>query len=115
MVSGNVMNLDAWNELTPELQKLMHDVGIQKGIIEHSVNLRAFELEQYELFKARGVEFFTLSDEDRLEWANLLPDLGAEWATEIEKLGYPGWDIINYWQDTCEDRGHEWIRRWAVR
>lgn len=115
MVSGNVFNLDAWNELTPELQKLMHEVGIQKGIYEHSVNLRAYELEQYELFKAQGVEFFTLSDADREEWANLLPDLGAEWATQIEKLGYPGWDIINYWQDACEDRGHEWIRRWAVR
>lgn len=108
------MNLDAWNELTPELQKIFTDVGRQMEV-EHAVNIMTYERETREFFKAQGVTFYEMSEADRKEWADLLPDLGAEWATMAEKAGYPGWEIMEFWQDTCEDMGHEWIRRWGVR
>jgi len=108
------INLDAWNELTPELQEIFMEVGKEKEV-SYPAKLMAFERECVKFMETQGVTVYEMSKADRKEWADLLPDLGVEWAEKIEEAGYPGWEIIQYAQDAAEELGFEWLRRWAVR
>jgi len=110
----NSMNLDTWNSLPADLQKICTDTGRQVEL-EHAAMLLEKQQADFDLIKAAGVTFHTLPDADRAEWAAKAPDLPAEWAKEATAKGYPGWEIAQRYQELCEELGYKWPRKWAVK
>jgi len=109
-----VVNMDAWNELTPELQEIFLEVGREKEL-QHPKDHLTARWETREFFKEQGITFYELSEEDKTEWAEMLPDIPAEWARDMEAKGLPGWEMAQRWIEITAELGHKWSREWAVR
>jgi len=108
------INLDSWNELTPEIQEIIMEVGKEMETV-HAEYLVKYEAMCRKYFEDSGVVLYEMSEADAKAWVGLLPDIGAEWAEKAEAAGYPGWELVQFVQDAAEDMGFEWPRRWAVR
>src|SRR4030067_1822248 len=63
-------NIDAWNSLPPDIQKIMVDVGRETEVWHsNQLNIKRAELiNTWE--KEHKVNFYTLPKEDLTEWAN---------------------------------------------
>ena len=66
-------------------------------------------------FKKSGVVFYDLPEAERDKWAQMIPDIPAEWAVEVEAQGYPGWKIVDRWQELTTKYGYKWPRKWGVK
>ena len=108
------MNLDTWNELPADIQKIMLDTG-EEVSIEHTTILKVGRQDTFNQMEDLGVTFYTLSDADRTEWASQMPDVPAEWAEEVTAKGYPGWEILQRYQELATQGGHKWVREWGVK
>lgn len=108
------INLDVWNSLTSRQQDIIQQAAdeTQSWLIEQVKE----DTEDYvDVFKDAGVTFYTMSDADKAEWAEMLPDLPGEWAEEMEALGLPGWEIVETYVRLCSEEGYEWPREWGER
>jgi len=108
------MNMDSWNKLPSDLQKLLMDSGKEISIAQGQ-HLKAERVDATAFMKTQGVTFFDMSLEEKAKWAEKIPDIPAEWAQEMEAKGLPGWEITQGHVRVCEEMGWEWNRAWAVK
>jgi len=106
------INLDAFNELPPDIQKILVDTAREVSLW-HAGWLKETRQEAFDKLKAEGVEFYELSEEDRTIWANQMSDLSLEWIKKVEAMGLPGREILKTYVDACEEGGHIWLREWG--
>ena len=59
--------------------------------------------------KEAGVEVYELPREERKKMAQQLPDLAAAWAKKVEKMGYPGWEMVKRYKEIYAEEGHDWL------
>ena len=106
------INKDVYAKLHPDVQKALLEAGpaleAWYGAEENRV-----EKTIVDTLKAAGVQVFTMSEADRIAWAQALPDLPKEWITEMEKAGLPGRKIMNRYLQLMEEMGHKFPRRWG--
>ena len=83
------MNLNTWNKLPPDIQKVFNDIGsdvyneaAQKAMDESDQDGIAFA-------KQQGVEFNKLSQEDLAKWNSLSAAAGAKQAAAADAKGLP--------------------------
>lgn len=107
-----IMNLDFWNALTPAQQQLFTETG-RDTMAWHSANIKKLRGIRLEQLIGHGVTIYKLSEADIATWTNLMPDMPAAWAEDMEALGYPGFEIARRWQQITSDMGFDWPRRWA--
>ncbi|MBA7688499.1 hypothetical protein ES703_96981 [subsurface metagenome] len=111
-----VINLDTFNKLSPETQKLFLDTGEELELMMAREVAPAWQEDViFSAWREAGVHFSIFPDEERVKWVSLLPDIPAEWAAEVTELGYPGWEIVHRFQEITADMGYEWPRTWAVK
>lgn len=108
------INKDSFNKLTPELQRIILDVGMEASL-EQGASVKTRRAEGLAKLKDLGTVFSELSSEDKAAWAEAIEDIPAGWAADMEALGYPGFDIARRWQEITTEMGHEWSREWAVK
>jgi TRAP-type C4-dicarboxylate transport system substrate-binding protein len=88
------MNLDTWNSLPPDIQKVFEDsipwmeAEMDKTIIEGD---RA----AIDFAKAKGHEFYELSEEDLSKFFGYMEELALEKAAGLDAQGLPGTEIYN--------------------
>ncbi|MBM4332482.1 MAG: hypothetical protein FJ117_14905 [Deltaproteobacteria bacterium] len=111
-----LMNLDAWKELTPELQKLFLEVA-RKNSLEFAAELRENRKKIIDqlLKEKKMLTSYEPTAEERSSWAAAMPDLPAEWAKSMEGKGLPGWKALDRWMKLTSDAGHKWPRAWGKR
>jgi len=111
-----LINLDTWNELTPDTQKLLAE-SAREFSQEEFPDWLGTEVDVVigKMKDEVGLEVLTFPKADLAEWASRIEDIPAEWCAEVEELGLPGWEIAASYQDICEELGFEWARRWAVK
>jgi hypothetical protein len=61
------------------------------------------------------VKIYQFPEADRNKWAGQVEDIPAEWADEVTKQGYPGWKIVERYQDVCSQLGYKWPRKWGIK
>jgi len=108
------MNLESFNKLSPEIQKVLLEVGEDMEIYtaKYIKDIKEQSIAQME---AEGVTVIDFPKAEREKWANMLADVPAELAQEMEDAGYPGWEIQRRWQEITAELGYEWPREWAVK
>jgi len=109
------MNLDVYKKLSPAYQKIVMEAGDfadEKTATE--LLPQWWDLLEKELKKA-GVVISDFPKEEVKKWASKLEDIPAEWAEEVTKKGYPGFEFVKAWQDITTELGYEWPRRWGVK
>lgn len=109
------VNLDFYKSLSPEYQKILLEVGnyTDEKIATEFIP-QWWKLFQEEMKKA-NVIFTEFPKQEIMKWANLLEDIPAEWAEEITKKGYPGYEFVTAWQEITEKLGYKWPRKWGVK
>jgi TRAP-type C4-dicarboxylate transport system substrate-binding protein len=110
----NNMNLDTWNDLPADIQKIMMDTG-EEVAIEHTAILKGSRQDAFAEMEKAGVIIHTMSDEERAKWAEQYPDVPGEWAAEVAAKGYPAYEMVQRYQELCAEYGHVWLREWAVQ
>jgi len=91
-----VMNMDSWNALPADVQKVMNDLIVEQSewtgnYMDNHVNtaIRWSKAEQ-------GVEFIKLSRAEKAKWDAKLGFLQDKWVQGAEKKGLPAKNITDY-------------------
>jgi TRAP-type C4-dicarboxylate transport system substrate-binding protein len=110
-----VITLDAWNELPPDIQKIMVDTG-RKLEAERGTWLNEERDKILKRWKeTEGVSFYTMPEADKIKWANQMADTASAWAKDVDAKGLPGSEIINRYVELAEQEGHKWPVRPGTR
>ena len=113
---GFWINLDTLHSFPQDIQELMFETGKEVEILAaEEIQPEWTEKVWREWEQDPDFHYSKLSEEDKAEWAACCPDVPAEWAAEVTELGYPGWEIVNRYQELCAERGFKWIREWGVK
>lgn len=110
------MNLDTFNSLSPEVQEIFLDAGEDMELLSVTVEgPKWIEERIYADYQAAGYHMSTFPSEEMAKWQEMMPDIGADYAAALTEKGYPGWEIMQRYQEITSDMGYEWLRQWAVR
>jgi TRAP-type C4-dicarboxylate transport system substrate-binding protein len=90
-----VMNMDSWNKLPADVQKVMDDLRVEQsewtGTYMDNHVKAAMEWAKTE----QGVEVITLSAEEKAKWDAQLMPLTEKWISEAQGKGVPSDAIVN--------------------
>lgn len=110
-----MISLKSFNSLSPDTQKVLIETGKEVEIHHTRDLLPKWQEKLLADWKAQGVKFSKLPDEERAKWASLIEDIPAEWAAEVAGMGLPGWQIVQRFQDITAEKGYKWPRKWGVK
>ncbi len=109
------MNLDTFKNLSPEIQKILLDVGKETELRAANEVLPRWWDRCVKDWKAAGIQFIQITEEEKQKWAAMVEDTPAEWAAEMETKGYPGFKLVQRWQEITSALGHKWPRQWGIK
>jgi TRAP-type C4-dicarboxylate transport system substrate-binding protein len=110
------INLNTLKKLPADVQKILLETGKMTEVkVAKELNPVWQDKILQEWKKTQGFVYKKLTDADRQKWADSVEDIPAEWAAEVTKLGYPGWEIVKRYQEITAELGHKWIRKWGVK
>ncbi len=90
-----VMNMDAWNKLPKDVQKIFDDLRVEQAdwtgtyMDNHVIDSIAWSKKEH------GVEFINLSAEEKAKWDALLEPITANWLKEMTAKGLPAQQILD--------------------
>jgi len=82
------MNLDSWNRLPADLQKLLIETTGAKMSKICGVTLDTGAREDAKLLKQQGNKFYVLPSEEKKRWVKAVQAIHDEWLRKMEGLGY---------------------------
>jgi TRAP-type C4-dicarboxylate transport system substrate-binding protein len=109
------MNLDTFNSFSPEIQKILLEIGPYIELKAATEIIPRWQKKIYKDWKEAGIETIVFPEEEKMKWVQLIPDTAAEWAEDVEKKGYPGFKIVQRWQEITADMGYKWPRKWGEK
>lgn len=101
-----VMNLDKWNSLPPDIQKIIDEyIGI--GAFDRRIPRTGLEMakEAMEVMKKAGVEFIPLSPTEHQRWKKFAQVSNDKWLESIAAKGLPGKELLNDISEILEKFG----------
>jgi TRAP-type C4-dicarboxylate transport system substrate-binding protein len=108
------INLDRWKGLPKEVQEIIQAVGreyvedvVKAELVKHKGGL--------DMMKKAGVEFYTLPFEEKVRWANMLPNIPDQKAKEADAKGMPGSKLYKAYIAELEKDGYKFPRRWDIK
>ena len=110
-----IMNLKKFDQLSPDIQKILLETGMEVERVMATEMVPGATKKVLAEWKKQGVTLIKFPAQERAKWAQLMPDIPAEWASEVSKLGLPGWEIIQRYQEICEELGYTWPRKWGIK
>ena len=111
--AGLTINKDTWKSLPKEIQEIMRKAGVEYTM-EVAKASKVKEGEGFEIMKKAGAVITRFSEEQRLAWANMLPELPNQRAQEANKKGMPGSQVFRVWFGEMEKDGYKFIRKWKI-
>ncbi len=107
------INLDTLKRLPKRFQKIILQDGKKLEIKAGSEIAPRFEKFIFSKWlKNPKVRVIKLTNEERREWAEKMPNTALEWAESMEKKGLPGMKILRLYIKYCSLYGHKWIINW---
>jgi TRAP-type C4-dicarboxylate transport system substrate-binding protein len=90
-----VMNMDSWNALPKDVQKVMEDLGTEQA--EWTGNYMDNHVKEAISWskKEQKVEFIELSKSEKAEWNNKLKFITDKWIQDATAKGFPAKAIVN--------------------
>ena len=108
------INLDRWKELPDEVKEIMLKVSREYSYDQARAVKRQDE-RAVKFLKKKGMKMYTLPFEERVKWANKLPDIPSDSAKKGDQMGMPGTEVIKRFISLQEQAGHKFPRRWVVK
>lgn len=104
-------NLEFWDSLSVAEQEVIQE-AIDYAINEYIIYADEYLANAVEEMEAEGVIFYTLSDDDKAEWASQMDNLPMQFAEILNELGVDGDGFVQAFIEACENAGHVWNRDW---
>lgn len=115
VTSSTVINLNTWNQLSPDDQQLFLQVGDEASDYGADWLFNAEQGMKKTLLDA-GVTFYTMSDADKTKWSNAMPDTAAQFAKDMTGRGLPGQQMVDRFRQIAEEQyGWKWTRQWGAQ
>ena len=90
-----VMNMDKWNSLPKDVQKVMDDLSREHsewtGTYMDNHIIESIEWSK----KEQGVEVITLPADEKAKWDKMLDPIMTDWIADTSKKGYPAEAIVS--------------------
>jgi TRAP-type C4-dicarboxylate transport system substrate-binding protein len=100
LAACGAINLDYWNSLPPDIQKIMEEVGRE----HKDVLIRILKNENEKsmmTMKEKGIEFIPF-EEQKIKWRAMSPNFLTEWANQMESRGIPGNEFIKRYNENMK-------------
>lgn len=107
------INKDTWKKLPKAVQDIMLEVGKEYTEVESKAALEKGQ-RSVEIMKAAGATVRSLSDAEKVKWANALPDIPNERTAEIKKAGQASQAVAAYIK-ALKEAGVKLPRDWKVQ
>jgi len=116
-ISGPVltMNLNTWNSLPPEVQKIFLEIGPEYAMRVAKETKAKNSLAIEDMQKKGKTTFFRLPESDMQNCMAKLGQLANEKAKEADQFGQPGSQIMRDYIEETEKAGHKWPLRWEIK
>jgi len=110
-----LMNVKSFNKLPKNVQTIFIETGkeIELRMGEREINKWTDKV--LKEFKKQNVVKYEFPNPERDKWARMVEDIPAEWAEEVTKQGYPGWEIVERYQELTTQMGYKWPRKWGLK
>lgn len=109
-----VANKDWYDEQPEEVQ-----AALRKGAAAYTAAYIAEQSARVEAamkqMEENGGTVTRLSPEERVRWANALPQIADVWAKNAESQGLPGTEVLNAYTELLKGAGVELARDWSQR
>jgi len=105
------INKNTFKSFPPEIQKIFMDVGKQYHHVETKAALAKLE-SSFKAMRDSGCEVREMTWDEKVKWANALPNIPKERAEEINKTGLPG-EIIYAYIENLKALGVKLPRDWS--
>lgn len=106
-------NKDFWDDLPEEVQNAFQEVSVLYR--DHVAGIAMDRAaESREAYVAAGGTIIEASAEDRLAWANAMPNLALEWAQTLNDQGQPGTEMLEAYLGKLADSGFTGLRDWTA-
>ncbi len=105
------VNKDVWQGLPLEVQNAIRDAAILYR--EHTTH-KAVDLAKssYAKFEEMGGEIYVMPAEERLKWANTMPNVAKDWAASLEAKSLPGNAVLKSYMNTMRSANQPILRQW---
>jgi TRAP-type C4-dicarboxylate transport system substrate-binding protein len=106
------INKDVWNGLPDPVKKVIKEVAIE---YRDKVAQRALDdaAESVKEFKKHGGQIRSLSDAEKKQWAEKMPNIAMSLAEEVEKKnGYPAKAMLSAYMEGLRAAGEKPVRDW---
>jgi TRAP-type C4-dicarboxylate transport system substrate-binding protein len=111
---GLTINKARWAKLPKEVQDIMLQVGREYEARTGTVNKENYP-KQIAQLKSNGAIVKSVPDSVRVEWASSLKGWPQEKATELDKAGLPGTQVLKLALEEAEKLGHKWPVRYQIK
>jgi TRAP-type C4-dicarboxylate transport system substrate-binding protein len=109
------INLNTWNSLSPEDQKIFQQAGLEAENRQFAAWDFLEKKLREEVYPKAGVTLHKFPAADTEKWIKALPDVVAEWANKMKSKGLPGWEIMNMYIELQEKEGWKFPRQWGMK
>ena len=107
------INKDTWKKLPKSVQDIMLEVGKEYTDAE-SKAVAEKQQRSIDIMKAAGVNVRSLSDAEKVKWANALPDIPNQRTAEIKKAGQSG-EAVGAYIKALNEAGVKMPRDWKIK
>ena len=107
------VNKDFWNKLPDEVKTVLPEVAIAYRDPVASIAMDRADAARKAYVEAGGT-IVELDAAERAAWANAMPDIAAEWATELDAAGEPGSEMLRTYLAKLEAAGYTGARAWSA-
>lgn len=89
-----VMNINSFNRLSPEDQKVLDEMmGEKMGLKAATVYDKAAQL-GIDVLKKKGATIYTLTKDEQERWKKAVRDVYSKWVSDMEKKNLPGKKVL---------------------
>lgn len=105
------VNMDTWKDLPDEVRNAMQEAALG---YRDDMGVKALALadESYKAFTANGGTVTVLSQAERQQWADSMPNVAKDWVEAREKEGNPGKAVMKSYMDTMRANNQPILRQW---
>lgn len=111
---GLTMNKARFAKLPKDVQDIILEVSREYEVMTGTVNEANYPKQMAEL-KRIGAVVKSVPDSVRLDWAKSLTHWPQERATELDKLGLPGSQVLKLTMEEAEKLGYKWPVRYPIK
>lgn len=112
--AGAIVAKKSWFDEQPDEVKAALQTGVDAFAKAYRAGLEQRVAGAFKAMEEGGATITVLSDEERLKWANAIPNVAMEWAQDLDAKGLAGTEVVKTYMQKLKDAGVTVPRDWSA-